>query len=1316
MPLLQQGDLFAHRFEIDRPVGAGGMGTVYRARDQHSGDFVALKLLHGNTPGADDSERFVLEAQILAELQHPGIVGYVAHGQTQDGQRFLAMQWLDGEDLSSRLKRGPLSLSDALMLTRRVAEALALAHRRGIIHRDLKPTNLFLPRGEIAEVRILDFGIARRVASSRAMTRTGMILGTPEYMAPEQARGVRQLTPAADFFSLGCVLYECLAGDPPFVADHIAAVLVRILFEEPVPITARRPGIPAAVSRVLGRLLAKEPDQRLGDADQLIAALAAVDQATDSVVSLTLPTGTRITPPHRDSEQALLSLVLALSANETDASDSTVLPGSVPIRADRRDTLLSELRAMGAQADLLISGALVATVPQMASAKDQATLAARCAAKVKELWPDAQVAVVTARGSRDRGGLSGEVLDRAWHLFGKSAVAVTGSASLIRIDEVSAGLLESRFELAALAAPSGVYTLGAERPDPDAGRLLLGKPTPCVGRERELLMLEAIFNECREESLARVVLVLAPPGLGKSRLRHEFVRRLEAQGRRQTVLLGRGDPMKVKSTYGLLGEALRQWFEVRTGQSLDAQRALIRQWIGAAVPAADAARVAAFIGELCGVPFLDEESPQLRAARQDPRIMSDQVERAWLDCLTLFPPESPLLLVLEDLHWSDALTVKLIDVALRRLRDHAFMVLALARPEVQENYPNLWSGFAQQLLVHPISRKAGERLVRQVLGGELPAEELTRIVEQSAGNPLFLEELIRAAADRKPGDLPETMAAMIQARIGRLPVSNRRALRAGSVFGETFWENGVRTLLAATHPEDDLHGALADLGREEIIEKTTERRFTNEPQYRFRHALVRDAAYGLVNAEEQAAWHFMAGHFLAAMGERDPVVLAEHFVRGPQPGEAIPYLLLAGQAALNGNDLVAALDHSRRALECGASGEMRGALCSMQAMAYFWRSELRPAQAAGLEALALLPRGSPRWCQAMLSLFLVTIYLDEHARFQALVGDMYTVEPAPEAVPGYMEAASILITMASLRGDAETARAFLNRISELGADRLPADSTARCWVCYAHGIYAHWIENNLWLKQALARDALVAAERSGDRRMRCITLASLGFAQLGLGDYSAGQDSYRAAQAGAKHLQGENTMLGNITGMLTLGLTESREPHLLAEAVVAAQTCIAALPAGVPIAGIAQVSLARVAATGGDLAAAELYARQGLAALQREPATCPLGHAILTRILLQRGDVAAARQCAEEGLRRLAALGCAYGEEDLYAALALVLRADGDAAAADAALFEAERRLLASADFITDPAARTRFLYRVPLHAEILQQATERRTAAGLAL
>lgn len=256
---LQSGDGFANRFEIERLAGSGGMGTVYRARDKLSGQPVALKLLHGQADDLQksDAERFAREAQILSTLRHPGIVAHVAHGQTLQGQRFLAMEWLDGEDLAQRLARGPLPLGEALTLIQRVATALAFAHQRGVIHRDIKPTNLFLPGGDIRRVKILDFGIARRLTAATAITRTGVVLGTPEYMAPEQVRGERNLTPAADIFSLGCILYECLAGSPPFVAEHMMAVLVCILFEEPAPIAQRRPGIPEPVSALLAGMLAK---------------------------------------------------------------------------------------------------------------------------------------------------------------------------------------------------------------------------------------------------------------------------------------------------------------------------------------------------------------------------------------------------------------------------------------------------------------------------------------------------------------------------------------------------------------------------------------------------------------------------------------------------------------------------------------------------------------------------------------------------------------------------------------------------------------------------------------------------------------------------------------------------------------------------------------------------------------------------------------------------------------------------------------------------------------------------------------------------
>ena len=153
--------------------------------------------------------------------------------------------------------------------------------------------------------------------------------------------------------------------------------------------------------------------------------------------------------------------------------------------------------------------------------------------------------------------------------------------------------------------------------------------------------------------------------------------------------------------------------------------------------------------------------------------MSEQVERAWLDGLQFLHTEEPLLLILEDLHFGDALTVKLVEIALRRLKNQGLMVLALARPELQDLYPNLWTGLIQQVPLNPLTRKASERLVQQILGPEVAPDQVTRIVEQSAGNPLFLEELIRAAAERKVGGLPETVAAIIQVRIGRLPSAVR---------------------------------------------------------------------------------------------------------------------------------------------------------------------------------------------------------------------------------------------------------------------------------------------------------------------------------------------------------------------------------------------------------------------------------------------------------------------------------------------------------------------------------------------------------------
>src|SRR6185503_11214370 len=206
---MQRGEVMGGRFEIEERAGSGGMGQVFRGRDLQSGERVAVKMLLGDDGGHE--ARFSMEIRVLSELSHPGIVRYVTHGAAASGEPYLAMEWLDGEDLSRRLARGPLGVPESISVARCVAEALGEAHARRIVHRDLKPSNIFLVDGRVDRVKLLDFGIAR-MASATRMTHRGGIVGTPGYMAPEQVQESSEVDARTDVFALGCVLFECLAG------------------------------------------------------------------------------------------------------------------------------------------------------------------------------------------------------------------------------------------------------------------------------------------------------------------------------------------------------------------------------------------------------------------------------------------------------------------------------------------------------------------------------------------------------------------------------------------------------------------------------------------------------------------------------------------------------------------------------------------------------------------------------------------------------------------------------------------------------------------------------------------------------------------------------------------------------------------------------------------------------------------------------------------------------------------------------------------------------------------------------------------------
>ena len=290
------GELIAGRYELEKLVGSGGMSNVFRAHDRLLERTVALKILHEQFTRDDDYvERFRREARAVAKLAHPNIVTVIDRGE-QDGRQFIVFEYVDGPNLKDLTRNGPLEVRDAIGLTLQVARALSFAHDRGLVHRDVKPQNVLL--NEDGQAKVTDFGIARSL-DVQGVTQTGTVLGTSDYIAPEQARG-QKVDPKTDIYSLGAVLYELLVGEVPFSGDNFVAVAMRHV-NEPVPsVLDARPDCPARLDFAIQRAMAKDPDDRFASMDDFVteleACLAELDGRGDEGATMIVPPAR---PPRR---------------------------------------------------------------------------------------------------------------------------------------------------------------------------------------------------------------------------------------------------------------------------------------------------------------------------------------------------------------------------------------------------------------------------------------------------------------------------------------------------------------------------------------------------------------------------------------------------------------------------------------------------------------------------------------------------------------------------------------------------------------------------------------------------------------------------------------------------------------------------------------------------------------------------------------------------------------------------------------------------------------------------------------------------------
>jgi tetratricopeptide (TPR) repeat protein len=1246
------------RFEICERAGRGGSGAVFRARDRERGDLVALKIVDD----AGLANRVEREAAALAALDHPGIVGYRAHGLLAGGRPYLATDWIDGETLRARLRRGPLDAAEVIDLAGRVGGALAVAHRAGVVHRDVKPANIMLPGGEPAAAVLVDFGIAW-VGAADGLPSQLDAGGTPGYMAPEQARIAARTGPSADVFALGCVLHHALAGRPPFAAAHAVAVLAKLLFEEPEPIVEIAAGAPAALTGLIERMMAKRADDRPADGAAVCRALERDEEPEPREV-----------PGFDLDEQRFAFVLLAPAAPiEQGATLPTLPAGGLSRRAAEVDVALA---SYGARIEWLPDGSLVAVVTGSGPATDQGARAARCAAAVRDVT-GRPVAVATGRVGP--GSELGAAIDRVAAMAGASTAP--GGAPEVEVDGVAARLLSDRFEV---ARRGGRAFLGGERARSGRRRGAL------IGRDRELAALLADLEACAGGGTPRAVVIAGPAGIGKSRLLEELAARA---GDRASVLFARADPMTAGAPLQLLSQVVRQAAGVDpAAPAADSQRRLIEL----AARGGGDFTAAAFFGELAAVPFANGEVAALDQARRDPRSMADQLRLAWRRLARILGASGPQLIALEDLHWGDRASLSLLDDVLAAPETGPIFVAAAARPSLFEWAPEIWSERAARVeALEPLADADAVELARR---RGAPARRLAEIAERADGNPFFIEELARAATTARSGALPETVMAMLDGRIGALAGEARRALRAASVFGDNFWVGGVAALCG---DPPGLAALFDDLIDRHIVVPGAGSRVAGARELRFRHSLLREAAYAQLADNDRAACHARAGAWLESHQLDEPLTLATHYERGARPADAAGWFAQAAERALAANDLVAAIDAADRGVAAGAGGEMLGSLWAVRAQAHLWQSDFEAMAGAARRALDAFAPKSRRWYEVAHELAVAANFRGDSAGLVELASALLDPPDDPDAMIAYATAAARASGYAGRHGEPELSARLLERARAAGeplADRSPRMTGV---LANARAIEALLREDMVAFVEHESRAAACFGE-AGELRWQCNARCNIGYALLKLGvlDRAAAELRETLAVATELDLVGVTPYIRSNLGGVCEALGE------LDEAIVYGTEAAAELRAQGDSRGEcgARIQLAWNRARAGDLDGARAEIDDALDAAAAMPTVLPYALAVRARIAVRAGERERAVADAARAKELLAAGPVEMGDLVIRLAIAETERRFGDPEIAAAAIADAHRALTETATEL-EPKSRAGFLERIPDHARIVELA-----------
>lgn len=922
------GQTLKGRFDLVESVGQGAMGTVWRALDRQTSQTVAVKLLKTQSPSATAS--FLREIEALGELRHPHIVAYVDHGLAETGEPYLAMEWLAGCDLQSYLLKQQLTSDQALCLASQVLSALHVAHGRGIVHRDLKPANIFLCDGSPERIKVLDFGVVKRLFDAPAGGQR-LAIGTPLYMSPEQARGLPDIDGRSDLFSLGSVLYEAVFGTAPFFGETSMAVLAKVCVDEPTPLEKIFPRASARLCSLVGSLLIKARAHRSSSAASALASLREVTshpadlQANDSL-SL--------------DEQRVVAVIMSRRERGSSHASSSLGVASLPKHVQEGVT------ALGFAVNQLIDGTLLLTCSGKATAPELAAKAARCSLTLRRHWPTSSTAISLGKTVVRQGLPFGKLVDETSH-----RLASTGAGE-ISTDEETAGLMSRTFAVRshrdgwlllddAFATPLPVSTQ-AER--------------TFVGRRDELATLLQKFACSVERNQLEIAVYTGPPGVGKSRMAAEFLSTVRQRKERFAVWQAQGDALQTASPLRFVRQLAMSAFQVQEDTPRRNRRDLVERFFTKQGHQHEGSSV--YLAELVGATPTGDSENALKSARSDPRFMAEQMALAFGDMIRAASTNHPVVLLLDDIQWADQASVKLLNSAFQSAGDQSCFAIGLARPELNNIHPEIWRDRSiHKCNLEPLNRFESEQLLSQVLSTDR-AETAAWVAERAEGNPFFIEELARTLKRRGKTQIPDAVLGTVQARLDDLPASARRVLRAASIFGRTFHRDGLLPLLGS-EDQNTLEHWLNLLAEEQILGDSAASTLV------FKHDLIREATYQSLTDGDRVLGHRLAGQWLEEQGTSPVAVLLEHFSRACDWPKSCVLAQEAADHAYSAGDLEGAICFCQKAIAYNPEPAQAGTARLTEATCYRWLGRMQQAWEPAQLAMKLLPKGSAAWFKAI---------------------------------------------------------------------------------------------------------------------------------------------------------------------------------------------------------------------------------------------------------------------------------------------------------------------------------------------------------------